>query len=102
MPRSVDSSVRWRASSWMRWSGLAPISPALTEVKGAPRLEPLVEQVAHEPFAQLDLGRLVEPSLRHVQDQKPAGNNAEDHELVEELRVNPCARAHRRRVGSRR
>ena len=85
MPRSVDSSVRWRASSCDALIGVGAHLAGIDEVKGAPRLKPLVEQVAHEPFAQLDLGHLVEPGLRHVQDQKPAGNHAEDHELVEEL-----------------
>jgi hypothetical protein len=33
MPRSADSSVRWRASSWMRWSGLEAVSPALPRRK---------------------------------------------------------------------
>jgi hypothetical protein len=36
------------------------------QVKGAPRLKPLLEQVAHEASAQPEFGHLVEPGLRHV------------------------------------
>jgi len=39
---------------------------SIEEAKGAPRLEPLFEQVARESFAQGNPGRLVEPCLRHV------------------------------------
>ena len=58
----------------------------IDEAKGPPRLEPLVEQIAYEPFAQLDVDRLVEPYLRHIQDQKGPGNDAKDHELEKESR----------------
>ena len=54
------------------------------KVKCAPSSKPLVEQIAHEPFAQLNLGRLVQPDLRDIQDQEGAGNDTEDHELDEE------------------
>jgi hypothetical protein len=40
----------------------------IEQAKGASRLEPLIEQVAHESLAQLDLGLLVEPGLHHVQN----------------------------------
>ena len=62
MPRSVDSSVRWRASSCMRWSGLTPIGPALASRKARPRLQPLADEVAHQALAQLELGHLAEPA----------------------------------------
>ena len=32
-PRSPESSVRWRASSCMRWSGLTPMAPSLASRK---------------------------------------------------------------------
>jgi hypothetical protein len=54
------------------------------EAKCAPGSKPLVEEIAHEPFAQLNLGRLVQPDLRYIQDQEGAGNETEDHELTEE------------------
>ena len=54
------------------------------EGKCAPWSQPLIEQIAHEPFAQLNLGRLVQPDLRYIEDQESAGNETEDHELVEE------------------
>ncbi len=59
--------------------------PGINQAKSAPRLQPLVEQVPHEQFAELDLRRLVEPGLRHVQDQKAAGDEAEAHELDKKL-----------------
>ncbi len=57
----------------------------ISETKSPPRLKPLVEQVAHQSLAKLDLYRLVEPRLRHVQNQEPTGNEAENHELFEEV-----------------
>jgi hypothetical protein len=53
------------------------------QTKGAPGFKPLVQQIAHKAFAQPDLGRLVEPGLSHVEDQKPAGNHAKGSELDE-------------------
>ena len=46
--------------------GVSAHLAGINQVKGALRLKPLVEQVTHKPFAQLDFGRLDEPSLRHV------------------------------------
>ena len=54
------------------------------KAKCAPSSKPLVEQIAHEPFAQLNVGRLVQPDLRDIQDQEGAGNDTEDHELDQE------------------
>jgi hypothetical protein len=54
------------------------------KAKCASSSKPLVEQIAHEPCAQLDLGRLVQPDLRAIQDQEGAGNDTEDHELDQE------------------
>ena len=54
------------------------------EAKCAPGSKPLVEQITHKPFPQLNLGRLVQPDLRDIQDQEGAGNETEDHELGEE------------------
>lgn len=53
----------------------------IDQMKGAPGLEPLVEEGAHESLAQLHFGRLVEPRLRHVQNQKAAGKTGENREL---------------------
>ena len=51
------------------------------QAKCAPGFKPLVKQIAHEPFTQLDLGRLIQPRLRYVQNQEKSGDNAEDQEL---------------------
>ena len=46
---------------------------------------PLVEQVAHQPLAQLDVQIAVQPALRDVEHQQRAGDLAEHHELVQEV-----------------
>ena len=51
---------------------------------GAPGREPLVEQVVGQPFAQPDLGHLLQPGLRHDQDEQAAGDDREDQELGRE------------------
>ncbi len=64
--------------------GVAAHLPSIGQMKGALRFEPLVEKVEHQAFAKSDFGHLVEPGLRHVQDQKPTGNHTEDHKLPKE------------------
>ena len=63
------------------------------EVKCAPGFEPLVEQVLHQGFAQLDLGRLVQPRLRYVQDQEGAGDDEENCELDNDPCKSLCDKA---------
>ena len=38
----------------------------INKAEGVQRFKPLVEQVAHEPFAQLDFDRQVKPALRET------------------------------------
>ena len=47
-------------------------------------LEPLVQEIVHQALAQDDLGALVEPHLRHVEDQQYARDLAEDAKLRQE------------------
>ena len=46
--------------------------------------EPLVQEIVHQALAQDDLGALVEPHLRHVEDEQYAGDFAEDPKLGQE------------------
>ena len=86
-PRSADSSVRWRASSCMRWSGLTPMGPALARRKALPGFSQFPTRSWASPSRSLSLSISDEPSLAHVQRQERSGNDAEDSELHEELRV---------------
>jgi hypothetical protein len=65
---------------------LIGVEPDLTgagEAKGAPRPQPFLEQIAHQAFAQIHLGAQLQPPLRDIQRQQPAGNDGEDDELIE-------------------
>ena len=57
----------------------------LLQLQRAARPHPLVEQVAHQPLAQLDVQIAVQPALRDVEHQQRAGDPAEHHELVQEV-----------------
>src|ERR1700691_6070072 len=56
----------------------------IREAERALRLEPLVQEIVHQALAQDDLGALIEPHLRHVEDQQYARDLAEDPKLSEE------------------
>jgi hypothetical protein len=48
--------------------------------------EPLVEQLVRQPFAQPDLGHLLQPGLGHDQHEQAAGDERKDDELGQERR----------------
>ena len=83
-PRPVVRSVRWPASSCMRWSGLTPIAPALARRKAPPRPHPFVDKVKRQPFAQLELHHLVEPCLHDAEHEEAPRDRREHQKLVEE------------------
>src|ERR1700751_3120607 len=56
----------------------------LRKTKGSLGLKPLIENIVYQPLPQLNLGRLVEPRLRHIKNQKAAGYPTEDRELDQE------------------
>ena len=58
---------------------------AIGQPERAARLHPVVQQAAHQAFAQFDLQGLGEPALRDVQDQEESGDQKEHAELVEEV-----------------
>ena len=84
MPRSVVSSVRWRASSWMRWSGLAPISPALTRRKARRGLSHSSNRSHTTPSRSLTLVVWLSQACATFRTKSTAGNHTEDHELDKE------------------
>ncbi len=47
-------------------------------------LQPLVQEIVHQALAQDDLGALIEPHLRHVEDEQYARNLAKHPKLGEE------------------
>src|SRR6516162_1443530 len=53
----------------------------LRKTKGALGLEPLIENIVYDSLPQLDLGRLAEPRLRHIKNQKTASYPTEYREL---------------------
>ena len=53
----------------------------IRQAEGALWLKPLVQEIVHETLAQGYLGALVEPPLRHVEDQQYARDFAEDPKL---------------------
>ena len=61
------------------------MAPGVGETKCAPRHQPVLHQIVHQPCAQLQLQHLAEPALRHVQHQQRAGDDAEHAQLVHEL-----------------
>lgn len=63
------------------------------ELDGPPRRQPVAEQVAGEQLAQPDLHRLVQPVLRHVENEEAAGDVEEDESLLSEGSQVLCARA---------
>src|ERR1700689_5588113 len=62
---------------WAKGAGIRKAERAL-------RLKPLVQEIVHQALAQDDFGALIEPHLRHVEDQQYARNLAEDPELRHE------------------
>src|SRR6476469_8562805 len=86
MPSSADSSVNRRASSWMRWSGLTPISPAYARRTDRPVLEPLIKEIARQPFTRFELDHFAQPGLRDIEDEKTTGKQCEGQKLVAERR----------------
>jgi hypothetical protein len=78
--------------------GVSDDLSSIGEAKCAPGSKPLVEQIAHRPFAQLSLSRLVQPGLRYIQKQEGAGNDTEDHELDEEAMQVPTLQSIVKRV----
>jgi hypothetical protein len=66
--------------------GVGPEGARIRQAERALRLEPLVQEIVHQALAQNDLGALIEPHLRHVEDQQYARDLAEDPKLGEEAR----------------
>ena len=64
--------------------GIDADRPGIGEAEGAPRSQPLSDEIAHEAFAQLQLGHLAEPPLRDVEYEKATGDDAEHPELRHE------------------
>ena len=56
----------------------------IRKAERALRLEPLVQEIVHQALAQDDLGALIEPHLRHVENEQYAGDFAKDPKLGEE------------------
>jgi hypothetical protein len=46
-------------------------------------LQPPSEEITRQPFPRFELDHFAKPGLRHIEDQKAAGNGCEDQELVE-------------------
>ena len=93
IPRSADNSVRWRASSCMRWSGLTPMSPALARRKARTWHQPVLHQIVHETLAELEFQHLSQPALRHVQHEERACDDRENTQLHQEPGKSRRARA---------
>ena len=55
--------------------------PHFGQAEGAMRLQPFIDQILDQAFAQLELQHLRQPALGHIQDQKPARNDAEHAQL---------------------
>ena len=65
--------------------GVSAYLAGIDEVKGAPRLEPLIKQVTDDPFAQLDFGHLVGAGPASIAEPKARPQSRQNHELVKEF-----------------
>jgi len=55
------------------------------EAEGAVRPHPFVDEIDGEHLAQAQLDALVQPLLRDVEHEEPAGDRRENDELVQEF-----------------
>src|SRR5581483_6600259 len=55
------------------------------ELEGAPRDEPVVDQILREALAQSHFQRFAQPSLRDVEHEERSGDDAEHAELAQEV-----------------
>ena len=54
------------------------------------RLQPIPNQVMRQTLPEPEFQRLAKPALRHVEDQQYRGDQAEDDQLLQELRKVPA------------
>ena len=80
--------------------GIDADGAGIGEAEGAPRPHPFADQVARQPFAQLEVQHLVEPGLRDIEHEQPAGDFGKDQQLMHERRAGRAATGRRRRAGS--
>ena len=56
----------------------------IRKAESPPGRKPVVQEIVHQAFARHHLGHLIEPGLRHVEDQQDTGQLGEHAELLDE------------------
>jgi hypothetical protein len=84
MPSSVVRSVRCCALRLQALVWIFAHRARIRKTESPPGRKPLVQEIVYQAFAQDDLGPLIEPGLRHIEDQQDTGQHSKNADLLNE------------------